>query len=195
MKLRINFFPSTLYPFNIDVCFKHQNISCTLLKNFYMSWPICQKNPKKYLNFFPQLHFVQPCSENCFGGPWLAKSFNNISSSQADEMLFVYPKTKTCTRYKVLEICTNFPIQLGNLPRNSRTSLKVHQVNFHTKDTNKNHQKIRQAKYTQVTYNRNYFTKNLVNLSRHQQNQLNEFTLEYKNYRKISQMFLVKIKI
>jgi hypothetical protein len=29
-------FPCKLYPFNIDVCFKHQNTSCTLLKIVYI---------------------------------------------------------------------------------------------------------------------------------------------------------------
>ncbi len=28
--------PCKLYPFNIDVCFKHQNTSCTLLKIVYI---------------------------------------------------------------------------------------------------------------------------------------------------------------
>lgn len=57
------------------------------------------KEPQKIFEIFPIVaFFVQPCSENCFGGPWLAKLFINISSSQADEMLFVYPKTKTCTK-------------------------------------------------------------------------------------------------
>jgi hypothetical protein len=29
-------FPCKLYPFNIDVCFEHQNTSCTLLKIVYI---------------------------------------------------------------------------------------------------------------------------------------------------------------
>ncbi len=36
MRLKIKIFPCKLYPFNIDVCFKHQNISCILLKNVYI---------------------------------------------------------------------------------------------------------------------------------------------------------------
>ncbi len=36
MRLRIKIFPSKLYPFNIDVYFKHQNTSCTLLKIVYV---------------------------------------------------------------------------------------------------------------------------------------------------------------
>ncbi len=36
MRLKIKIFPSKLYPFNIDVCFKYQNISCTLLKIVYI---------------------------------------------------------------------------------------------------------------------------------------------------------------
>jgi hypothetical protein len=32
MRLRIKIFPSKLYPFMIDVCFKHWNTSCTLPK-------------------------------------------------------------------------------------------------------------------------------------------------------------------
>jgi hypothetical protein len=34
MRLRIIFFPFKLYPFKIDICFKHWNTSCTLLKNY-----------------------------------------------------------------------------------------------------------------------------------------------------------------
>ncbi len=45
MKLKIKIFPCKLYAFNIDVCFKHQNTSCTLLKIVY----IIQYN---YLNNF-----------------------------------------------------------------------------------------------------------------------------------------------
>ncbi len=36
MKLKIKIFPCKLYAFNIDVCFKHQNTSCTLLKVIYI---------------------------------------------------------------------------------------------------------------------------------------------------------------
>ncbi len=35
-RLQIKIFPCKLYPFNIDVCFKHQNTSCTLLKIVYI---------------------------------------------------------------------------------------------------------------------------------------------------------------
>ncbi len=33
---KIKIFPPKLYAFNIDVCFKHQNTSCTLLKIVYI---------------------------------------------------------------------------------------------------------------------------------------------------------------
>jgi len=33
MRLKIKIFQSKLYPFMINVCFKHWNTSCTLLKN------------------------------------------------------------------------------------------------------------------------------------------------------------------
>jgi hypothetical protein len=36
MRLRIKIFPSKLYPFHIDVYFKHQNTLCTLLKIVYI---------------------------------------------------------------------------------------------------------------------------------------------------------------
>jgi hypothetical protein len=36
MRLKIIFFPCKLYSLNIDVCFKHQNTSCTLLKIVYI---------------------------------------------------------------------------------------------------------------------------------------------------------------
>jgi hypothetical protein len=36
MKPKINVLPFKLYPFNIDVYFKHRNMSCTLLKNVYI---------------------------------------------------------------------------------------------------------------------------------------------------------------
>jgi hypothetical protein len=58
------------------------------------------KEPQKIFEIFPIVAFLSNhvVSENCFGGPWLAKLFINISSSQAHKMLFVYPKTKTCTK-------------------------------------------------------------------------------------------------
>jgi hypothetical protein len=36
IRLKIKNFLSKLYPFNIDVCFKHQNTSCKLLKIVYI---------------------------------------------------------------------------------------------------------------------------------------------------------------
>jgi hypothetical protein len=36
MRLRRKIFWAKLYPFNIDVCFKHRNTSCTLLKIVYI---------------------------------------------------------------------------------------------------------------------------------------------------------------
>jgi hypothetical protein len=36
MRLRIKIFPSKLYPFMIDICFKHWNTSCTLLEIVYI---------------------------------------------------------------------------------------------------------------------------------------------------------------
>ncbi len=36
MKLKIKIFPCNLYPFNIDVHFKHENTLCTLLKIVYI---------------------------------------------------------------------------------------------------------------------------------------------------------------
>jgi hypothetical protein len=37
MGLKIKIFAYNLYPFNIDLCFKHEIISCTLLKLFTLS--------------------------------------------------------------------------------------------------------------------------------------------------------------